>query len=147
MHSHRRRLLLAIPCLFLSTWVAFGLQNRQVTDAALKNSGKAGEEWLTVGLNYAEQRYSPLKQIDASNVARLGLAWTYEIGNGGGGQQATPLVSNGVMYGITNWSIAFALDARTGKEIWRYDPQVDRKIDIPGTDRICCGVVNRGVAL
>src|SRR6266516_157910 len=102
MYSYRQRLLLAIPCLFLSTWVAFGLQNRQVTDAALKNSGKAGEEWLTVGLNYAEQRYSPLKQIDASNVARLGLAWTYEIKNGNNNQQTTPLISNNIMYNITN---------------------------------------------
>jgi len=146
-HSYSWRLPVAIAGLLLSTLTIFSLQNRQVTDAALKNSGKTGEEWLTVGLNYAEQRYSPLKQIDASNVARLGLAWTYELGNGGGGQQATPLVANGVIYGITTWSVTFAVDARTGKEMWRYDPMVDKKIDIPGTDRICCGVVNRGVAL
>ena len=63
--------------------------------------------------------------------ARLGLAWTYELGNGGGGQQATPLVANGVIYGITNWSVTFAVDARTGKEIWRYDPKVDRRSTFP----------------
>ena len=153
LHSNRWRLLLAIAALFVSTFVVLALQTRQVNDSALKNSGKTGDEWLTVGLNYAEQRYSPLKQIDASNVDRLGLAWTYELGNGGGGQQATPLFANGVIYGITTWSVTFAVDARTGKEIWRYDPGVDRKIDIPGTantpgtDRICCGVVNRGIAL
>src|SRR5688572_25285487 len=147
MYSYRRILPFAAAALVLSTLGAFGVQNRQITDAALKNSGKTGEEWLTVGLNYAEQRYSPLKQIDVTNVNRLGLAWTYELGNGGGGQQATPLVANGVIYGITTWSVTFAVDARTGKELWRYDPNVDKKLDIPGTDRICCGVVNRGIAL
>ena len=74
----------------------------------------------------AETRYSPLKQIDAGNVNRLGLAWTYEIGPGGGNQEGTPLMANGVLYGITNWSVTYALDARTGKELWRYDPKVDR---------------------
>jgi quinohemoprotein ethanol dehydrogenase len=149
MYSYRRILTFLAVGLLLSTFAIFGLQGKQVTDAALKNSGKTGDEWLTVGLNYAEQRYSPLKQIDTSNVSRLGLAWTYEMGNGGGNQEATPMFANGMVYGITNWSITFAVDARTGKEIWRYDPMVDHKIDIPGTpgtDRICCGVVSRGIA-
>ena len=64
-----------------------------------------------------------------------------------GNQEATPLVWNGTLYGITNWSIVFAVDARTGKERWRYDPQVDRAFATPGQNRgICCGVVNRGIA-
>ena len=63
----------------------------------------------------AEQRYSPLTQITAANVSRLGLAWSYEVGTGGGPQEATPLMANGVLYGITNWSIVFAVDARTGQ--------------------------------
>ncbi len=71
-------------------------QPRKVDDAALKNAGKNGEEWLTYGLNPAETRYSPLKEINASNVSRLGLAWSYEVGAGGGTQESTPLVSNGV---------------------------------------------------
>src|SRR4051812_38651537 len=96
---------------------------KKVDDTALKSAGKTGEEWLTYGLNYAETRYSPLKQIDSTNVKRLGLAWTLDIGNGGGGQEDTPLVSNGVIYAVTNWSIAFAVDARTGKEKWRWDPK------------------------
>jgi quinohemoprotein ethanol dehydrogenase len=91
-------------------------QPRKVDDAALKNAGKTGEEWLMNGLNPGETRYSPLKQIDATNVSRLGLAWSYEVGAGGGYQESTPLVSNGVMYSVTNWSIVFTVDARTGKE-------------------------------
>src|SRR3954471_16141982 len=107
-------LFAAIVILMVS--VIVGRQGKKVDDSALKNAGKTGEEWLTYGLNYSETRYSPLKQIDATNVGRLGLAWTYEIGQGGGNQEGTPLMANGVLYGITNWSIVYALDARTGKE-------------------------------
>jgi quinohemoprotein ethanol dehydrogenase len=141
----RRWLLLPVIGIFLTTWMLAGpQQGRRIDENALKNAGKTGEEWLTYGLNYAETRYSPLKQIDTTNVKRLGLAWTYEIGPGGGNQEGTPLMANGVIYHITNWSIAYALDARTGKELWRYDPKVDRPATQP---KICCGVVNRGIAI
>ena len=130
--------------ILLTTWIAVALQNRRVDDNALKSAGKSNtEDWLTYGLNYQEQRYSQLKQIDEKNVGRLGLAWTYEIGPGGGNQEGTPLVSNGVLYSITNWSITYAVDLRTGKELWRYDPKVDRAMQ----PRICCGVVNRGLGI
>src|SRR5499426_3916870 len=135
--------VLSLVGLILATWMMVG-QTRRVDDLALKNAGKTGEEWLTYGLTPGETRYSPLKQIDASNVSRLGLTWSYDIGPGGGGQEATPLVYNGTIYGITNWSIVFAVDARTGKEKWRWDPEVNRQAVQP---KICCGVVNRGLAL
>jgi quinohemoprotein ethanol dehydrogenase len=122
---------------------AFG-QASVVDDAALKNAGKSGREWLTYGLTPGETRYSPLNQINASNVSKLGLAWSYDVGRGGGGQEATPLVSNGTLYSITNWSVVFALDARTGKEKWRWDPEVNQDKTRP---QICCGVVQRGIAL
>jgi quinohemoprotein ethanol dehydrogenase len=126
------------------SWMIFGLQNRRIDENALKNAGQTGEEWLTYGLNMQETRYSPLKQIDAANVSRLGLTWTYEIGQGGGNQEGTPLVANGVLYGITNWSITYALDARTGKELWRYDPKIDQAAIRP---KACCGIVSRGLAI
>jgi PQQ-dependent dehydrogenase (methanol/ethanol family) len=69
---------------------------------------------------------------------------TLQPGEGGGGQEATPLVWNGTIYGITNWSVVFALDARTGKERWRWDPEVNQTAVRP---KICCGVVNRGLAI
>src|SRR5712671_1660304 len=65
-------------------------QTPVVDDAALRNGGAAAGEWLTNGLNLAETRYSPLKQISTENVDRLGLAWSYELGSSGGGQLATP---------------------------------------------------------
>src|SRR4029453_15070397 len=116
----KRWLLLSILLILPASWTTTA-QTKRVDDKALRNAGKAGDEWLTHGINYAEQRFSPLKQIDSTNVGRLGLAWSYELGTGGGQQSATPLVVDGVIYGETNWSIAFAVDARTGRELWRYD--------------------------
>src|SRR5262245_44314595 len=144
------RLLSIVACglfTFLAAWIGFAQQTRQPDANALRNAAKSSE-WLTYGGNYAETRYSPLRQIDASNVGRLGLAWTYVVGSGGGNQEATPLFSNGVLYGITNWSIAFAVEAKTGRELWRFDPAVDPAFAAAGTNRgVCCGILNRGLAL
>src|ERR1700746_3058315 len=93
---------LALTGLVFATSVVSGQQARRIDDAVLRNAGKTGEEWLTYGLTPGETRFSPLKQIDVSNVSRLGLAWSYELGTGGGTQEATPLYWNGTLYGITN---------------------------------------------
>src|SRR5580765_4615291 len=131
-----------IGALILTTWGALAQQPlTRVDDNALKNASSTPDRWLTYGLDYSETRYSTLKQIDTTNVSRLGLAWIAEIGPGGGGQEATPLVVNGVIYAITNWSIVYAIDARTGKELWKFDPKVDRAIGQETTARICCGIV------
>src|SRR5215467_5288983 len=137
-------LVLSLTGLLFATWTVTGQQTRRIDDVALKNAGKTGEEWLAYGLTPGETRYSPLKQIDTSNVSRLGLAWSYDVGQGGGNQEATPLFWNGGLYGITNWSVVFSVDARTGKERWRWDPEVAQKVVRP---KICCGVVNRGIAI
>lgn len=129
-------------------FVARAQKPRQVDDALLKSGSKTGEEWVSYGVNWSEQRYSPLKQINDSNVKNLGLAWTYDIpvapGNYQAHQEATPLVFNGVLYSITPWSIVYAVDLKTGKEIWKADPEVNQQI---WQSRICCGVVNRGIAM
>ena len=118
---------------------------RRVDDNTIRNASKTGEEWLTYNASPGETRYSPLKQIDTANVGKLALAWSYEIDFGGGGtQESTPLVHDGVIYSITNWSKVFAVDARTGKEKWRFDPEVNQTTVRP---KICCGIVNRGVAI
>ena len=128
--------------------VGMAQQSRPVDDAALNNAAKTGEEWLSYNANWSEQRYSPLDQINASNVGRLGLAWYLDIPAAPGRpqthQEATPLVHDGVLYSITPWSIVYAVDARTGKELWRSDPEVNQEVWM---SRICCGVVNRGIAL
>ncbi|MBW2497727.1 MAG: PQQ-dependent dehydrogenase, methanol/ethanol family [Deltaproteobacteria bacterium] len=116
------------------------LQPDEITlrDAGIERPG----EWLTHGRSYAEQRFSPLARIDTGNVGELGLAWIYETGTTRG-LEATPLVHEGVMYATASWSVAFALDARTGRELWRYDPGVPRRVALA----VCCDVVNRGLAL
>src|SRR5947207_813878 len=116
----------SLTVLFLSLTGLLIAQTRRIDDLALKNSLKSGEEWLSYGLTPGETRYSPLKQIDTTNVSRLGLNWLYGIGPGGGNQEGTLLMSNGTLYGITNWSIVYAVDARTGKEKWRWDPGVNQ---------------------
>ena len=142
----RKVILSATATVVIGSSMLLAQRSRPVDDALLRKP--PAEEWLTYGYNYGEQRHSPLSQIDATNVQRLGMEWTTEIGAGGGIQEATPLVANGVMYVITNWSVVYALDARTGKQRWRFDPQVDRTIGTPGPlNRVCCGVVNRGLAL
>jgi quinohemoprotein ethanol dehydrogenase len=118
-------------------------QGRRVDDVALREAGTS-DEWLTYGLDQAETRFSRLSQIHAGNVWRLAPQWAFELGSGGGGQEATPLVWNGTIFVITNWSVVIAIDARTGFERWRQDPLVDQAAVRP---EICCGVVNRGLAI
>jgi PQQ-dependent dehydrogenase (methanol/ethanol family) len=141
-------LLLGVPGIFLFTWGTLAVQQqvKRIDDKTLKNAAK-GTEWLSNGMNWDEQRYSTMTQINPQNVGKLALAWSYELGPGGGSQQATPLFSNGILYTVTNWSIVAAVDAKTGKEIWRYDPEADRTMTQPGKSRLCCGVNSRGIAL
>ncbi len=97
--------------------------------------------WMTYGRTYSEQRFSPLSQISAGNVKQLGLAW-YADHDTNRGQEATPLVIDGVLYVSTAWSMVKAYDAKTGRRLWSYDPAVPRVLGVRG----CCDVVNRGVA-
>jgi quinohemoprotein ethanol dehydrogenase len=99
-------------------------------------------EWPTYGLDYAETRFSRLTQVNRDNVRRLGLVWSYDL-ESKRGVEATPLIVDGVMYVTASWSVVHALDARTGRRLWTFDPQVPRAIGYKG----CCDVVNRGVAL
>ena len=101
-----------------------------------------GADWTMYGRTTDEQRFSPLSQINEQNVGRLGLVWSRELGTTRG-LEATPLVSGGVIYTTSQWSVAYALDARDGKILWTFDPKVSRA----NVRTICCDTVNRGVAL
>jgi quinohemoprotein ethanol dehydrogenase len=102
----------------------------------------ADGEWLSYGRTYDEQRFSPLARIDVGNVNQLGLAWSYDLDTPHRVQESTPLVIDGVMYVTSAWSKLFALDARTGKELWRFDPKVPGEAGV----KACCDVANRGAA-
>jgi len=112
-----------------------------LVDAARMNAPADGE-WLSHGRTYDEQRFSPLTKVDAGNVAQLGLAWSYDLDTAHRVQESTPLVIDGVMYVTSAWSKLFALEARSGKEIWRFDPKVPGEVGV----KACCDVANRGVA-
>ena len=132
----------------LTAFLVVAQEPGQVDDESLQGAFATGEEWVSYNVNWSEQRYSPLTQINDTNVGNLGLGWSYEIpaatGNPQNRQEATHLVHDGVLYSIAPWSVVYAVDARTGEEIWRRDPEVDQAI---WQSRICCGVVNRGLAL
>ncbi len=115
---------------------AQGISDRDLRNAANRN------DWITTGRDYAETHYSPLNAINASNVKRLGLAWSLDMETKRG-LEATPIVVNGVMYLTGAWSNVYAVDAVTGKRLWRWDAEVPRAWG----QRACCDVVNRGVAV
>jgi len=110
--------------------------------ATLAAAANNASDWLSYGRDYAETRFSPLNQINADNVTQLGLAWSFDSGEVRG-HEATPLVHDGIIYATRPWSSVFALDARTGAQLWNFDPQVDKSMGW----KACCDVVNRGVAL
>ena len=98
--------------------------------------------WLAHGQTYEELRFSTLTAVNRDTVGRLGLAWYKDLGNRHR-MQSTPLVIDGVLYFTDPWSVAYALDAVTGEEIWRFDPETDRR----SMRYSCCGgAVNRGLA-
>ncbi len=102
----------------------------------------AGEpdQWLTSGRDANGTYYSPLQDINAGNVGKLGFAWDYRLGTSRG-QESTPLVIDGVMYATSNFGRVYALDAASGEELWKYDPHIDGQ----WARYACCDAVNRGL--
>ena len=114
-----------------------------VDEARVIAAGEAEPgSWLAHGQTYDELRFSTLTQINRDTVGILGLAWVKNL-DIPHRLQATPLVIDGVMYFTDAWSVAYAVDAQTGEQIWRFDPETDR-----GSARYSCcgGPANRGVA-
>ena len=125
-------------------WVAQAQQAKvPINDARLKSV--PAEEWLSYGHDYTEAHFSPLTQINAANVSRLGLASVADPQAPQGNIQATPLLANGTIYSSLAWGVLFAADARTGQVKWRWDPDIPRTGDLRPS--MCCGAVNRGMAI
>jgi quinohemoprotein ethanol dehydrogenase len=114
----------------------------KIDGAAIRANARTARDWPSYGLDHAETRFSRLSQINADNVKTLGLVWAYDL-ESTRGVEATPVVVDGIMYVTASWSVVHAVDARTGKRLWTYDPKVSREAGYRG----CCDVVNRGVAL
>ena len=136
---------------YLSLIVALGLASCTGGSAKTSSSGidaarmaqaeADGVNWLSYGRTHDEQRFSPLTQVSDANVGTLGLAWSADLDTARG-QEATPIVVDGVLYVSTAWSMVKAFDATNGKLLWAYDPQVPRETLV----KACCDAVNRGVA-
>src|SRR5262249_417452 len=134
---HRLAPLLAL----LSCVAAVGAQS--ITTARLENAASDTPSWLSYRRGSLGQRVVRLAQIPPANVARLRPAWVFATGGDNRGLQATPLVYNGVLYLAADQSRVFAIDARTGRKEWSYDPKIGKDVE-----RVyCCGSNNRGVAL
>ena len=113
-----------------------------IDDARLREADRDVDDWLSYGRTYDERRMSPLDSIHEGNVGRLGLAWSIELGTNRG-IESTPIAIDGVLFATGPWSVVYAIDARAGRLVWSFDPQVPRRYG-----RIaCCDVVNRGVAV
>lgn len=112
-----------------------------VNESRIIHADREPGNWMSYGRTYGEQHFSPLNAINDRNVSQLGLAWYYDLDTRRG-QEATPIVVDGVMYFTSAWSKVFALEAATGKLLWSYDPKVPGKWAV----NACCDVVNRGVA-
>ncbi|MCH2131761.1 MAG: PQQ-binding-like beta-propeller repeat protein, partial [Pirellulaceae bacterium] len=108
----------------------------------IMNAAEEPEMWLTYGGSYDETRHSSLASINGDTVQNLGVDWVYTMDKPRGAE-ATPIVVDGVMYVTGSWSVVYAVDARTGEELWTYDPKVSGEDAVKG----CCDVVNRGVAV
>jgi quinohemoprotein ethanol dehydrogenase len=114
-----------------------------IDETRLAAADREPQNWFTGGRDQGGTYYSPLASITAANVGKLGFAWSYDLGAPQRGQESTPTVVDGVMYTSGTWGYVYALDAVTGKELWRYDPKVT-----PFAGRHpCCDLVNRGVAV
>ncbi|MFL2833931.1 MAG: PQQ-dependent dehydrogenase, methanol/ethanol family, partial [Alphaproteobacteria bacterium] len=114
----------------------------QINSKRIINADKEPHNWLSHGRDYNEQRYSPLNQINKQTISKLELEWSLDMGTTRG-LEATPIIDNGIMFVSSTWSVVHAIDAKTGKELWVYDPNVPRS----WARKVCCDVVNRGVAV
>jgi alcohol dehydrogenase (cytochrome c) len=132
-----RALLMIVIC---SATLAAQGGTPQVTSQDLLDGLKDPTRWLTNGGEYSGQRHSPLTQITPENVSQLVAQWTFQTGTLGS-FQTTPIVIDGVLYATGFNNNAWALDARSGRQIWRY------RRDLPDDLKLCCSAVNRGFAV
>jgi quinohemoprotein ethanol dehydrogenase len=110
--------------------------------ARLAKAATEPDQWLMTGRDQAGTYFSPLSDINAGNVARLGFAWEYRLGTRRG-LEATPVIVDGALYTTGNFGWVYALDAATGRELWKYNPEVDGQWG----RYACCDAINRGVAV
>jgi alcohol dehydrogenase (cytochrome c) len=136
MRRHHRWLA-GCSCILLS---AAALAGQGITPKDLLDGLATPTRWLTYSGDYSGRRHSPLTQITPANVAQLAAQWTFQTGVAGK-FEATPIVIDGTLYITGPQNHAWAIDGRTGRQIWHYQRPV------PNDVKACCGLVNRGFAV
>nr|WP_281358716.1 PQQ-dependent dehydrogenase, methanol/ethanol family [Aromatoleum evansii] len=128
----------------MNSLIAFADERVQgyVDSARMSSLDSEPQNWVAPGRDQKGTYFSPLETINEKNVSRLGHAWSYKLGTYRG-QEATPIVIDGVMYAAGIWGRVYALEAATGNELWTYDPQVNGQV----ARNTCCDVVNRGLVV
>src|SRR5882724_6370489 len=114
----------------------------QVSFNRIANADKEPNNWLTYSGNYHATRFSSLQQINKNNVQKLAPVWIYQLRNGMGGFETTPIVADNIMYISEPPSTVTVLDLVTGRKIWSYAPDMPKDVKSLGF-----GPVNRGVAI
>ncbi|HWJ69580.1 MAG TPA: PQQ-dependent dehydrogenase, methanol/ethanol family [Sphingobium sp.] len=145
----QQRLLRAIAAIILlgalvtPAWLALAddAGDSGITHARMVDADAQPGQWGSYSRTWDEQRYSPLDQINDTNVARLGLAW-YDDLDTYRGVQASPLVIDGVLYNASIYNVVTAYDGKTGRKLWTYDPKVEKV----WARWACCGPSSRGIA-
>lgn len=126
----------------LAVLACAGSVQAQVTEADLAKDAESTGDVLTNGMGRGLQRFSPLTTLNATNVKNLMPAWAFSLGGEKQrGQESQPIIYDGVMYITGSYSRLFAIDLKTGKELWQYDARLPEGI-LP-----CCDVINRGAAI
>ena len=116
--------------------------NAKVTDQMIEGDAASTKDVLSWGMGQEGQRHSTLKQINPSTISKLVPVWSFSFGGEKQrGQESQPLIHNGKMYVTASYSRIFALDAKTGAKLWKYEHR------LPDGIMPCCDVVNRGAAL
>lgn len=115
--------MIRITSLVAGLMLAFGIAHaRSIDDAAIADTNNTSD-WLAYGRTHDEQRFSPLDAINDRNVSGLTLDWFLELPDATG-LTATPLVKDGVLFFVSSRNVAHAVDAVTGKPLWKFDPEV-----------------------
>ncbi len=148
MRVSRRALVLALIVLIAGAgtaiWFAREMRPRppgDITADRLLSADSDSGQWMTAGRDWRQSYYSPLAQIDPENVKQLGFAWASEPIDPMRGFQGTPIVVDGRMYTSGPNGSVYALDARTGRSLWSFQPDISPDVIS------CCGGSNRGVAV
>ncbi|MDG2277023.1 MAG: PQQ-binding-like beta-propeller repeat protein, partial [Pseudomonadales bacterium] len=137
------RWLACYVCTVMSLLLASAqAEPRRIADADIADA-KNEADWLAYGRTHSEQRFSPLKQINAQSVGQLGLSWFTDL-PGDVGLVSTPLVVDGVMYFTGTMNVIRAVDATTGDLLWSYDPDVAKEV---GHAKRVGWVHNRGITM